>query len=515
MIRQHHQISPTDSTGSDQRHRRRWIPFRSPLPDSPAARGHARRIRVIVYCLLALALIAPIVQLQFGIHSRLERQASGEIVGSKTALLRWAPHIRRFWDGGNIYQDVSKEGGVLHPNMPFVVILLSPFAYLPTATATLAFSILRAIAVLASLLMLANIASHQRMRIADWVIGLGFLWAFSTILADFQHGNTNTFVMFFIVLHLWAYRRGSDLGAGAALAVAICLKMTPALFVLYWLYQRNWRLVLGTIGAGLLFALVVPLVALGPSQAYEYTSTWVDNLILPGLIKGVPFPAHVNQSLSGMASRLFLDGSGGDAFYNPDDYSVYGEHPVSIHVTLWSLPAETVKWIIRVGQVLIVAFIAWAIGWRKLPRNDGRRALHYGLITLGMMLLNQRTWHHHATVILIATVAIWQAIAYGMMRRTLRACCLWAVIGVSAITWLTASDIYSGYAEITGDQGAFGKFTLGRKTFRFGELWADLSDAYGPQFWCFVILLIAAGLLSRALRRGDSPYANRRQKLNP
>ena len=512
MIRQHRHVSSSESLDS-ARPGRHW-PYRSPLPESPAARGHARRIRLIAYCLLATALIAPILQLHGSIHSQHERNERGEQVGYKTAFLRWAPTIRSFWEGRNIYAQPS-EGGVLHPNMPFGVILLSSMAYLSPPTAVLVMSIAKALAILASLLMLANIVSHHRQRVADWVLGLGFLWAFSTILADFQHGNTNVFVMFLIVLHLWAYRRGSDLGAGLALAAAICLKMTPALFVLYWLYQRNWRLVVVTVGAGVVFVVVVPLLAVGFDQASLLTRTWVDNLIVPGLIKGTAFPEHVNQSLPAMANRLFLAGPEGDAFYNPDDYSVYGEHPVSIHVTLLSLSVEQVKWIIRIGQVLIVAFVAWAIGWRKLPRDDGRRALHYGLITLAMMLLNQRTWHHHATVILIATVAIWQAIAYGLMRRTMRACCLWAAIGVSAITWLTASDIYKFYATITGDGEAFGTFTLGRKTFRFGELWADLSDAYGPQFWCFLMLLIVAGVLSRTLRRGESPYAIERQKLNP
>ena len=510
MIRQHRQIAPVDSP-TDASAPRRRLPYDSPLPDGGSARGHARRIRIIAYVLLATALIAPVVQYQIGTLSRLER---GQRYGSKGAVIRWAPQVRAFWAGDNIYK-LQGEGACLHPNMPFVAILLSPLAYMPVATAAMVMNLAKVLAVLASLWMLAGLAAHHRQRIADWVLGLGFLWAFSTILADFQHGNTNVFVLLLIVLHLWAYRRGSDLGAGAALAAAICLKMTPALFVLYWLYQRNWRLVLWTLTAGVVFVVVVPLLAVGPERATLLTRTWLDNLVIPGLIRGVPYPIHVNQSLSGVASRLFTAGQEGDAFYNPDDYHVYGEHPVTIHVTILSLSAETVRWITRIGQMLIVGFIAWAIGVRRLARTDGRRTLHYGLITLGMMLLNQRTWHHHATVILVATVAIWRAIAFGYMRRPVRACCLWVMIGVSTITWLTASDVFKLYAKLTGDAETFGKFTLGRKSFRFGELWADLSDAYGPQFWCFLMLLIVAGVLSRSLRKGDTPYALRRQKLNP
>jgi len=426
------------------------------------------------------------------------------------------PAVRAFWNGQNIYLEGEEGAGYsLHPNMPFIVILLTPLAHMSVGAMTLTLNLAKVLAVLASLWMVADLAGHHRQRIPDWVLALGLLWSYSAILADFQHGNTNIFVLLLVVTHLWAYRRGSDIGAGAALAAAVCLKMTPAIFVLYWLYQRNGRLISATVAALVVFAVIVPAATVGVDRYAELTGTWLDKLILPGLFKGAWYPIHINQSLSGLMSRLFLAGPEGDAFYNPDDYVQYGTHPMSGHITAVALSPIAVKWLVRAGQVLIVAAIAWGIGWRKLPRTDGRRMLHYGLVAMGMLLLNQRTWHHHATVMLLASVAVWQAIAYGLMRRTVRACCLWATIGVGVITWITASDAFKLYARLTGDADAYGNFTIGRKTLRFGELWADLADAYGPQFWVFLITLIVAVVLARALRRGDSPYADQRQRLNP
>ena len=79
------------------------------------------------------------------------------------------------------------------------------------------------------------------------MLGLGLLWVLMFVIGDLQHGNTHVLVLGAITLHLWLYRRGHDWAAGGALALAICLKMTPALFVLYWLYQRNWKLLGGTL----------------------------------------------------------------------------------------------------------------------------------------------------------------------------------------------------------------------------------------------------------------------------
>jgi hypothetical protein len=310
------------------------------------------------------------------------------------------------------------------------------------------------------------------------------------------------FVLGLVVLHLWLFRRGEDILAGISLAVAICLKMTPALFLLYWLYQRNWKLAATTMIAGFTFVALVPLIALGPTHYSTLMSSWWTNLIGPALLKGRWFPMHINQSLSGVMSRYFLTGPDGDIFYNPDDYAVYGEHPDRGWITLLPLSPQIVKMLLRSLQVAVVAAIAWAIGWRRLPRDDGRRMLHYGMITLGMMLLNQRTWMHHATVVLVVVIAIWQAIAFGRMRRARRRWALALMFPAGALLWLSASDLYTALARL-----------LGRDT-DVGKLWADYVDAYGPTFWYFMILLIISILLSRSVRNTQPPYANRRQTLS-
>ena len=533
------------------------LPYRSPSPSARRPRRAIRLLRWTGYILLAVALVIPVVQFQ---HATMKKVRQGR-ENEKGAMARWRPAVRAFWAGEDIYARPSEasavpatqpEGSVIspraalpvgtstptmtaaeagavyayeagetiyapprqitmHPNTPFTVILMTPLAAMPVGTMALTMNVAKIAAILASLWMLATLAAHRKLRICDWVLGLGALWAYHSMLSDIQHANTNIFVLFFIVLHLWLYRRGQDLVAGASLAVAICLKMTPALFVLYWLYQRNWKLLAWTLAAGVVFIVVVPVAAVGMDHYETVMGSWLGNMIIPGLVKGEWFPLHINQSLSGVVSRLFLTGANGDIFYNPEDGGPYGADAKSGFITLVALSPEAVKMLLRVGQVAIVGLMAWGIGWRKLPRDDGRRLLHYGMIALGMMLLNQRTWTHHATVFLIAMVAIWQAIAFGLMRRSVRAPVLWAMFGVAAITWITASDAFHLYAKLVGNTE---EFMLGSKTLSMGELWSDYADAYGPQFWVFVLLLLISVALARALRKGPSPYAAQRQKLS-
>jgi len=160
-----------------------------------------------------------------------------------------------------------------------------------------------------------------------------------------------------------------------------------------------------------------------------------------------------------------------------------------------------VKWMIRFVQAGIVALSAWAIGWRKLPRDDGRRLLHYGLIALGIMLLNQRTWDHHAAILLIPAVGIWRAIGYGRMSRRMRAWALGMTLTAGMLIWLTGTELFKLLARAAGHSS------------KVGDHWADVFDAYGPAFYHFALMFATAVLLAVALRSRDDPYAEQRQKL--
>jgi len=491
-------------------------------------------LRVAACVALAGAAVTPVVQFQIGTMRRLRTAAAFDRRhpdwcpataatrrpgAHKGAIGRWRKAAQQFWQGRNIYRLIPENHSALatqpvssvacpadygptsmHPNCPFTVILLSPFAYMPVWAMALSYNVVKLLALAATVLMAARLAGHLRRRIVDWVVLLGLLWTLPLVISDVQHGNTNVFVLAGIVLHLWLYRRGRDWLAGPPLAVAICLKMTPALFLLYWLYQRNWKLLAGTVAALVAFGVVIPAAAVGPQRCATLTETWYRNMIRPGLIEGSWYPEHINQSLSGVVSRYFLAGRNGDIYWGPDDDPNYNTRQHG-WITLVPLPEGAARWVLRICQTAIVALMAWAIGWRKLPRDDGRRALHYGLVLLGMMLLNQRTWNHHAAVLLPAGIAIWQAIAFGRVSRPRRAAALVLALAAGCCVWLTRGELFSALARLAGQTPAQ------------SETFADLGKAFGPTFYYFALLFAAGIVLAAALRRTDDPYAEQRQRL--
>ena len=220
--------------------------------------------------------------------------------------------------------------------------------------------------------------------------------------------------------------------------------MTPALFVLYWIYQRRWRMVAWTAVVGIIFVVFIPAAALGVDRYHQLTDSWLHNVIFPGLTKASWYPVHINQSLPGVASRYLLGqpNPNGDIFYNPED-TLYE----AVQTHQWIAPLNLSDWqakqVVRVGQLVIVLLLAWGIGWSVPDRRDPRRALHYGLVALGMLILNQRTWDHHATILLITNAAIWYAIAFGQVGRRTRIAAVVLVLSAWAVLWASSGGLFA------------------------------------------------------------------------
>jgi len=478
---------------------------------------HLSRLRVVLWAFFAFCLIAPAVQFQIGTAKR-DRQAATHPAAphrpagsqpqeqepapkdTKGAIGRWRAGIREFWQPNkNIYDKPHPylpQRTWLHPNTPFTVILMTPLACLPVWAMVLSWNVLKVLSVVAAFFMTARLINHGRQRVPDWVVLLGFAWAAPMIAGDIQHGNTNCFVLAAVVLHLWLFRKGFDFLAGVPLALAICIKMTPALFILYWLYQRNGKLLAGVLVALILFIAVVPTAALGPERAFLLTYTWWGNLIKPGLIEGAAYPIHINQSIPGVFHRYLVGEPRpeGNIFWNPDDEPDYKRVTEFQWIAVADLPSATVRNIIRAAQAVIVLAGAWAIGWRRLPRRDGRRALHYGLVVLGMMLLNQRTWDHHATVLLVADAAVWYALVFGQAGRASRRWALGLMLVAGLSNLLIRGDLFKAVAVAFGrDRGA-------------GEYWGNVYAAYGPVCLHFLLVFVAAVILAVSLRKREPPY---------
>ena len=229
---------------------------------------------------------------------------------------------------------------------------------------------------------------------------------FQPMLSNLWHGQVTGLIFACFCLSYWLLHRNRPLAAGLALGLIIPFKFYPALFVLYFAWRRQWRVVAGAL-VGSLIILLVSLLTVG----------WEGNLayfrVVASELGGGGIPAFNNESISGFLLHAFTRGD----------------------VFSW-LEMETPLWVsgLRLGLVLLViGVVVWAM--RRPPSDTGDETetqdLDLSLVILVTLLISPITWYHYYMWLLLPLTILfdrlllapqvdvrriaWLAVAYGLV----------------------------------------------------------------------------------------------------
>jgi alpha-1,2-mannosyltransferase len=258
----------------------------------------------------------------------------------------------RVWlQGGNLYGTLPPTAqGVRMPFTypPLAAIVLSPLSLIPMHAAGAVLD-LGIVAVLA-------LALRPFYRRLGWELG----WVLSAALllepvrGDLAYGQVDVFLMALVVADCLTGSPRWPRGSLAGLAAA--MKLTPALFVVYFLLRRDYRAA-ATMATSFAAASGLGFL-LAPADSARY---WTGTLFDVGRI-GQPQYAG-NQSIYGVLARA-------------------GLHP-------GSMPFTSV-WL----AISLVVIAAACVGMRKaLAANDQRMALV--LNAFAILLVSPISWSHH------------------------------------------------------------------------------------------------------------------------
>jgi hypothetical protein len=382
----------------------------------------------------------------------------------RSAILRWREQLLQLDSGENIYQRFT------YPNPPIMALLLRPLAELPPLAGALVWYYLKVAMALYAFAAVFRLVEAPGRPFPHWAKILTVLLSLRPILGDLSHGNVNLFILFLVVAALDCFRRGWDGSAGVVLALAIACKVTPALFVGYFLWKRSWRVLAGCALGLALFFFVIPAAVLGWDQNNELLASWVDLMVTPYLVGGVITSEHHNQSLPGLVARLLTPGP---------SFSTYVEGrytPLEYHNVL-SLGPDAARLLVKGFMAAFVGLVVWCCRTPTRPRQSWRLAAEYALIALGMLLFSERTWKHHCVTLLLPNAVLCYCLAAPPPDGRLR-----------------------GY--LAGTLGAVQVLTAATSTTLLPDGAAKLAQVYGAYVGVFVLLTAA---LAVALRHGREP----------
>jgi hypothetical protein len=281
------------------------------------------------------------------------------------------------------------------------------------------------------------------------------------------HGNVNLFIMFLVVSSLVVFRRKWDLTAGVLIALAAACKVTPALFIGYFLWKRAWRTLAGVALGLLLFFVAIPAATLGWQANAELLGSWTQQMVTPFLVGGVVTSEHHNQSLPGLIHRLLTLSPSFSTYVN-DLYT-----PTKYH-NLVALDPSTAGWLVKGCMFLFAFAVAVCCRTPIIRRAKATLSAEYAVVVLGMLLFSERTWKHHAVTLLLPFAVLCYAMAIGGSRSRRRAWLVGTVVAAQVLMTMTSTGLLP-------------------------DDWAKLGQVCGA-FTCAFLLLVAA--LFVGLHRG-------------
>ncbi len=393
-----------------------------------------------------------------------------------SAILRWREQLAGLQEGEDIFEKHA------YPNPPIMAILLAPVATwtdavgLPPFIAALTWFWLKVGMTLLALRWTFRLVETPDHSFPLWAKTLTVLLSLRSITGDLQHGNVNLFILFLVIAALYAFQNRRDFLAGLLIALAMSCKVTPALFVPYFVWKRAWASLEGVVvGVALFFwPGFVPALALGWEQNQQDVASWWKSMVKPFVVDGMVTSEHHNQSLPGLVYRLLTDSPSFvkyvDNVWTPDVYH-----------NLASLPTDVARWLVKLCMGGFALFVIWNCRTPRSPQAAPRLAAEYAIVLLGMLLFSERTWKHHCVTLLLPFAVLSYQLALWWDRRGVRG----YLIGT-----LTVAVLLMSTTSIS---------LLGRET-------GKLAQVYGAYVGAFLVLLAALGVVLRRSRLAETEH---------
>ncbi len=357
---------------------------------------------------------------------------------------------RAWLDGTPLYSD----GTLFHTRAgldlpftypPLAAIVFAPFAWLSLGGAGVTITVITFL-----LLIVSTWIVLTRLRVWErWTLDAGPAWLrrwwlaaaivgpaviyLEPIRSNFDFGQINVVLMMLVIAD--CVPRRTPWPRGLLIGVAIALKLTPAVFLLYFLLRRDTRAMLAAAASMVVATLIGSLLAWRDS--FQYWSETVHDTDRIGTAT-----LNTNQNIAGMLARLGL-----------------GETP---RFVLWVLAC-----------FVVLALVVWAaLRVLKAAGPDGDEADVLVLVCVAMfgLVVSPVSWSHH-WVWVLPTVLVTTVVAY---RHRNVALATVTAAGVALMVW-TPITLMPEHHETSA------------------SLWRQLAGGSYP-WWALAVILVTGSV---------------------
>jgi hypothetical protein len=384
---------------------------------------------------------------------------------------------RRLAAGEFIY-----EGGHDSPYLPFWGLAHAPLSVLPVQVAQLCLFPLVLVALFVLLRVLRRLTNRDLPLSPDqefWMTALALLLSSRFLVRDmFECGvNLALVALSWLAVLCWVHRR--EWLGGTVLGLATALKCTPALFLAWFVWKRQWKMSGIALAATAAFTLS-PALWMGPAEYARSMQFWYTQSLMGATSTDPTIGPLGEEPLQNIALRPAL---GRFLTHLPADHMARLDHP--LYVDLLDLPSEQAGFVARMLILALVAAAAW-FGRHRITRRDSAGVYwECAGVSLLILLLSPITWGQHCVGVLPA---------FYLIART-----WWTGRPLPRVT----STVIAGYSLLI--------LVLNRAV--IGKELTYLLDSYRITTWCLLALVVVAmaqraGLAQRVRNADDADSAD-------
>ena len=308
----------------------------------------------------------------------------------------------------NVHRDFGRRflaGQPLYPGdrcfnyMPVSALYYAPLALVPPAVASLARTA-TAMACLLYVMYAMGSMIRGRARRGPWpglvVAALAVLLCGQYVLRDLDDGGPHLIYLAMLVAAIRCVRAGREGWAAVGFGLAIALKMTPGLFLPFFVWKRRWRLAIGSAVAAAAW-VALPAAWMGPASWWDHQSQWnrLAFRVLGDRMDPVRAANEVrvqNQALKPAVARLLT------AY--PAGHPLKLDHPLD--APAGRLDEATAN---RLATLACLGLLAGVAYWSRRPwsgDDDPAIVLEMTAVLVLIPLLSPVTWLQHLPFVLPA-----------------------------------------------------------------------------------------------------------------
>jgi len=356
-------------------------------------------------------------------------------------LKRWLPFAAELGQDDQLYE---RHPDYLYP--PFFLVTIRPLTHVSPAQAAVIWQLAKYVAIVLTFGAAWGVLKRAG-PFSVWAALASIVVTVRFVHSDLRHGNVNLFIAAIVTGAAWLFVTNRRFAAGAAVGVAACIKVTPALWIVYFLWKRQWRPFLGALAGGLIALEIIPWLVIGPQLNHALLAKWNAHVIESFVAEAKIDSVGMNQSLAAVTNRLLGGSDLGDA---------------ERRAMICDLDDRTIRWIQRGLALGLLVAAGWAC---RGPLRAGSfplrgdvaltAALEWSILAPVTLALSGYTWTGHFCLLILPVSALMAFLARppdvgGAVLHAI------AVVGtiVGAMIFVLATDVLTpGVREWTVNHG--------------------------------------------------------------